>query len=206
MQRSVLFALLTVSLLVAAPTQAQKVGGGFRSGSARVLGGNGPRFGSRPGFPNGSFPRHLGYGHFGDYGLGYAPLYYPYWEGEPFEYYPEPTVDVTSPPVLVVQSRDDYRPAAPIPESPKLIEVPQMERAGAMLKPQPPTLFVLKNGDRLETRRYTLAADSLHVEINRQQRTILLDKLDLDATIAVNRERGIDIQVPTDRNQIFLGF
>src|SRR5271157_6231597 len=36
----------------------------------------------------------------------------------------------------------------------------------------------------------------------RQQRTISLDKLDLDATIAANRERRIDLQITTDR--IFL--
>jgi hypothetical protein len=51
-----------------------------------------------------------------------------------------------------------------------------------------------------------LTADSLHVEIGRQQRTILIGEVDLDATIAANRERGIDLQIPTDRNHILLGF
>jgi hypothetical protein len=168
--------------------------------------GNGPRFGARPGFPKDFFAHHPGYRRFGNYGLVYPPWYYPYWDEEFFEFYPEPAVEETSPHAVVVQSRDDYRAAAPIPESPKLIEIPQTNQSATTSKPAPPTLFVLANGERLETRRYTVTADSLHVEIARRQRTVPLDKLDLDATIAANRERGIDLQIPTDKNQIFLGF
>jgi len=87
-----------------------------------------------------------------------------------------------------------------------LIEVPQTKEVGAPSKPEPPTLFVFANGERIETRRYMLTADSLHVEIGRQQRTILIGEVDLDATIAANRQRGIDLQIPTDRNHISLGF
>jgi hypothetical protein len=104
-----------------------------------------------------------------------------------------------------VQSRDDNRQPARVPESPKLIELPDTKDA-ATPKPDLPTLFVFANGDKLEARRYTLTPDSLRVEIGRQQRTIALDKLNIDATIAANRERGIDLKFPTDGNQIFLGF
>ncbi len=33
-----------------------------------------------------------------------------------------------------------------------------------------------------------------------------LDRLDLDATIAANHERGIDLRIPADRNEISLSF
>ena len=202
-----LFALLTVAILVAAPMRAQRVGGAFHGGGTPMPGGNGPGFGGRPGFPNSSFSHHPGHSRFSNNGSGYAPWDYPYWDEEPFESYPdpEPPENVTSPPVLVLESRDCRAPA-PVPQPPKLIEVPQTREAGATPKPEPPTLFIFANGERLEARVYILTADSLHVEIGRQRRTILIGEVDLDATIAANRERGIDLQIPTDRNQIFLSF
>jgi hypothetical protein len=207
MQRSTLFALLTIAILVAAPMQAQRAGGAFHGGGAPMPGGNGPGFGGGPGFPNRSFPRHPGHSRFRNYGSGYAYGYYPYWDDEPFEFYPdqEPAVNVASPPVLVFESRDCRQPA-PVPEPPKLIEVPQTKEADARSKPELPTLFIFANGERLEARRYMLTADSLQVETGRQQRTILIGEVDLDATIAANRQRGIDLQIPTDRNHILLGF
>ena len=70
----------------------------------------------------------------------------------------------------------------------------------------PPTIFILANGERLETRRFLLTASNLSFNIGRQQRTIPLDRLDLDATVAANQERGIDLRIPADRNEISLSF
>ena len=205
MQRSILFALLTMAILVAAPMQAQRVGGAFHGGGAPVPGGNGPGFGGRPGFPNGSFSHHPGYGRFSNYGSGFGSWDYPFWDDEPFESYPEPAENVTPPAVLVLES-PDCRPPAPVPEPPRLIEVPQTKEAGVAPKPEPPTLFIFANGERLEARHYMFTADSLHVEIGRQKRTVPIDEVDVDATIAANRERGIDLQIPTDENHILLSF
>jgi|SRR5271157_982654 len=38
------------------------------------------------------------------------------------------------------------------------------------------------------------------------QRTISIDKFELHGTIPANRERVIDLTIPTDRNEIFLRF
>ena len=171
--------------------------------------GNGLALGSRPGFPHGSFPH---YRRFRNYGLGFASWYNFYWdEGEPFEFYPASELSVTSPPVVapppvVIVESHDYRPPVPAPEGPKLIEVPQAKGTPITSKPAQPTLFVLANGDRLEARRYMLTTDSLRVEIGRPQRRISLREIDVDATIAANRERGIDLKIPTGKNEIFLGF
>jgi hypothetical protein len=199
MQRSVLlFALLTISILITAPAQGQARGGGFQSGGGlRISGGAGH------GFPSGA---RRGYSRYRNYGSAFAPWYYPYWDGGwDLPDSSEPPAEGASPSVIVLQSRDDNRQPARVPESPKLIELPDTKDA-ATSKPDLPTLFVFANGDKLEARRYTLTPDSLRLEIGRQQRTIALDKLNIDATIAANRERGIDLKFPTDENQIFLGF
>ena len=73
-------------------------------------------------------------------------------------------------------------------------------------EPLPPALFVLTNGEKLESRRYVLSANSLQVDINRKQRTIPISELNVDATIAANQQRGIDLSFPQDRNSLFLGF
>src|SRR5271166_3170918 len=203
MKRLVLSALLAVAILSAAPLQAQRGGGGFHGGGPGIAGGRGPGVGGRPGLPR--------YHRFRDYGLGFASWYYPYWdEGESLEFYPGAEASVTSPPVaappVVIVESHDYRPPASAPEGPKLIEAPPTKGSATATKPEPPTLFVFANGERLEARRYTLTADSLRVEIGRQQRRVALGEIDIDATIAANRERGIDLKIPTDRNEIFLGF
>jgi hypothetical protein len=67
-------------------------------------------------------------------------------------------------------------------------------------------MFILINGERLETRRYVLTASNLTVSIDRQQRTVPFDLLDINATITANHERGIDLRIPADRNEISLSF
>jgi len=51
-----------------------------------------------------------------------------------------------------------------------------------------------------------LTAESLQIEVGRQQRMIAVSSLDLDATVAANHERGIEIAVPRDNNSVFIGF
>ena len=49
-------------------------------------------------------------------------------------------------------------------------------------------------------------ATSLHVEVDGQQRTIALSKLDMKTTLAVNHQRGVDLNIPQSRSEIFLAF
>jgi len=167
--------------------------------------------GVRPG-PNGSF--HRGFRRFGNYGWGYSPWYYPDWDfDQPYDFDsspdagPGPEANASGPPVVLMQS-SNRRASAPatVSEPPKIIEASLSKEADAPTKPEPPTLFVLTNGERLESSRYTLTASSVRVEIDREERTISLSKLNIDATIAANRERGIDLMIPKDKNQIFVSF
>jgi hypothetical protein len=73
-------------------------------------------------------------------------------------------------------------------------------------KPEGSTVFLLTNGERLESRRYLLTAESLKIDLGHQRRTIPLSALDLDATIAANHERRIELTIPRDRSMVFIGF
>jgi len=79
-------------------------------------------------------------------------------------------------------------------------------REQPLAKPAPPTVFILSNGDRLEAYNYLLTFDSLRVEQSGMQRTIPLTKVNLDATLAANHQRGIDLRIPANKSQIMLGF
>ncbi len=72
--------------------------------------------------------------------------------------------------------------------------------------PAPKTIFVFANGERLEADHYTLDATLLHVTVGGLQRTIALSALDIKTTIAVNRERGIDLKFPKTRSEVYVTF
>lgn len=230
MRRSLL-AIVMCMIFGAAVLEAQRGGGGHggaHAGSGRVaatsrsVGGTGLNPGPGGlGFQGRGFGRRAygdrGYGNVYGYG-GFYPGYYggygldwdlPYWdyvnfpptngapgpenEAQGYGYNPAPQVAASRGPA----------PATPV-QSPKLIEVPLPN--DVVLKPQPPAMFVLTNGEKLESRRYVLSADSLQIDINRKRRTIPISELNIDATIAVNQQRGIDVSIPQDRSSLFVGF
>ena len=73
-------------------------------------------------------------------------------------------------------------------------------------KPGPKTIFVFANGERLEADHYTLDTNLLHVVVRGQQRTIAINTLDIKTTLAVNRQRGIDLKIPQSRSEVFVTF
>ena len=72
--------------------------------------------------------------------------------------------------------------------------------------PTPPAVFILFNGERLETNHYLLTNNSLRVQQGGTQRTIPLSTINMDATVAANHERGIDLRVPKNKSEIMLSF
>jgi hypothetical protein len=72
--------------------------------------------------------------------------------------------------------------------------------------PPPPAIFILKNGERLESSRYTMTADAVRVQQGEAERTIPISALNLEATNAANHARGLDLQIPTSKNQMILSF
>ena len=195
MQRAALFTLLA-ALVLGGSLQAQRAVATFHGNGARSAGRTG--FVGRRGVPNRFLIGHSHFHHNGE-GAFFDPYFVPY--DEPYGYEQPDTAVTNGPaPVAVVSP-------APEPSVPKaqVIEIPVAANASAV-KMLPPTIFILANGERLETRRFLLTASNLSFSIGRQQRTIPLDRLDLDATIAANQERGIDLRIPADRNEISLSF
>ncbi|HVO78580.1 MAG TPA: hypothetical protein VMT39_01055 [Candidatus Bathyarchaeia archaeon] len=225
-------ALLAMLLLAsAALLQAQRPGGGAHFGGApaaasrmaaapgsasHASGNRGSRTEISAGYwrgrSGGNLPdgRPCRYGCGNGYGSGYGWLPWSslYWDDQYYAEgpaYPGPeNGPPPAQPVVVVENREPARPAPP-PEPPKLVEFPLAKEASPA-KPQPPTLFVLKDGEKLESHDYMLTASSLKIEVDRQQRVIPVSELDLNATLAANHERGIDLTFPRNNGTVFLGF
>ena len=108
---------------------------------------------------------------------------------------------------MAIQQHEDV-PAAtrekPLPKS-QVIDIPSTTISRAA-KSVAPTIFILINGERLESRRFLLSARNLSITVDGQHRTIPLEMVDLDATKAANRQRGIDLRIPADHNEIVLSF
>jgi hypothetical protein len=91
------------------------------------------------------------------------------------------------------------------PADPQLIEIPRaVDRTEE--KPPLPAIFVLINGERVEAQRFALTVTSLSVDIDRRERVIPLEAVDLGATTAANRDRGINLRIPADHNEISVSF
>ena len=132
---------------------------------------------------------------------------YPYYW--PYDYPYDDGMESEQPYTQVVEREAAPAPAPAAPPTPpakaQVIEIPVPANSVAA-KPQPPAIFVLANGERLEASRFVLTSNNLSINVNRRQRTIPLDQLDLDATVAANQQRGIDLRVPADHNEISLSF
>ena len=141
--------------------------------------------------------------HMGDgYDYGAFPYFLPDYEtGWPDEEQRSPESDRAP----LLREHDETGRASGTPLPAQVIVIPNTAKS-AETKPLPATVFVLSNGERLETRRYLLTASSVSLTLHRNQRTISLQMLDLDATIAENRDRGIDLRIPNDRSEISLRF
>jgi hypothetical protein len=198
MLRAVELTLLILFLLPASlPAQRTGISAGRSARSAVAAPGH---------FANG-FPCRGAFAH-ERHRRGYGPIVYPYYF--PYEDYDEGTGYER--PYTVVKAQRESAPAvisppasAPVVPKAQVIELPVAASSGAD-KPLPMTIFILANGERLETRRFLLTAAALSVNGGRRQRTIPVNQLDLDATIAANHSRGIELQVPADRNEILIRF
>ncbi len=91
------------------------------------------------------------------------------------------------------------------PITAKLIEIPAGPNT-PLAKPRQPTVFVLNSGEKIEVRRYTILGGLLRLIVEGKQRTIPLTDLDLKASTAANHERGVNLRIPTNPNEVVMGF
>ncbi len=74
----------------------------------------------------------------------------------------------------------------------------------AATAPKAATVFVMASGERVETHQFVLTAESVSVTVDGLRRSIPMSEVDLKATRAANRERGIELKIPS-RHEVFLG-
>lgn len=200
MMRAALFALLVASVLNGF-LHAQRAIGSFHGGSSAG-------FHVRSGFAghrvssNRYFSRRS---HMHNGGLGYG--FFPY--DEPLDYAQsdaEAESEGTAPPLVILRP-DERSPREPEPPAakPLVMEVPGAANSKEA-RVLPPTIFILEDGERVEMRRFLLTASVLSFNVDRQQRVVPFDMLDIEATISANHERGIDLRIPADQNEISLSF
>lgn len=192
--------MLLVASVLSGALQAQRAGVAFHSNAAgpHVRSGFGGQRGSRISSRSGLLPSRLRRSNnFGSYFLPYGDSL-----GNDLPGYEQSDADAgvngTMPPLAIPRTR------VALPKS-QFIEIPSVANATAPKMP-PPAVFILASGERLEARRFLLSASLLSISIDRQQRNVPLNLLDLQATISANHERGIDLRIPDDRNEISLSF
>jgi thiol-disulfide isomerase/thioredoxin len=70
--------------------------------------------------------------------------------------------------------------------------------------PKAATVFVMASGERVETHQFVLTAESVSVTVDGLRRSIPMSEVDVKATVAANRERGIALKIPS-RHEVLLG-
>jgi hypothetical protein len=210
MPRAALFALL-VAWVLSGALEAQRAGMAFHASAAgpHVRSGFAGQHGSqnraaaRRGFLPSGIRRP---NNFGSYFLPYGDSFgndlpdndLPGYDLPGEESDAEAATNSPVPPLMIPRTRER------LPKS-QFIEIPSVANAATPKMP-PPAVFILASGERLETRRFVLSASVLSVSIDRQQRNVPLAMLDIRATLSANHERGIDLHIPDDRNEICLSF
>ncbi len=209
--------LLATSILVCAATAgAQVAGGAHRSGAAVVVAPSIAAFEHRgfccgPGTfrPFGNLHRrHLG---------RVPPLIFvsSYDDYFPFEDDASRVVVLDKPahpangvdrPALVGAAKQDFQnsPGAKLIEFPPAVARTEGSAASQNIVP---TVFLLVNGARIEAQRYTITREYVYLVTGRHEgRRILVDDLNVEATVAANRRNGIDLRIPSARNELFLSY
>jgi len=206
--------VLLVALISTVALQAQRSVATFQ-GHADGLGAHSGLLGQRS-LSNGLFPQRgiqkgIFAGRFHGHHDGRKGILLPYFSPEyDLVWYEQPETEgasVEPAPSAVLEQPEDRQLGSrekPVPKS-QIIDIPGASRSRAA-KTLAPTVFILKDGERLESREFLLTASDLSLTVNHYCRTIPFRMLNVDATIVANRERGLDLRIPADRNQISLSF
>ena len=76
----------------------------------------------------------------------------------------------------------------------------------SVAKSDPSAIFVLSNGQRIESRNYFLTVDSVRIDDSDMPRTIPMSDVNVGATLSANRERGLNLKIPDNTAQIMVSF
>lgn len=146
------------------------------------------------------------------HGNRFGTVFYPYGAYDDFfnSSYPE-MVAQPAPPVIVVRDTPvvpaTAAPTQIAPAEPRMIEISQSATVFSSATKTSPAIFVFTDGRRLESQNYTITDTMLTIkEPRRPAMQVPLNQLDIDATLAQNRQRGLNLQLPESRSEILIGF
>jgi len=118
-----------------------------------------------------------------------------------------PSTDYAATSPVVIYLQNPQQPSAPArTPNPGIIDIPQDNTAKQSATPLPPTVFILANGQSLELKRYTLTQTSLSFTKDYVRRVVPTSQINLEATVAANQKRGVDLRIPESPNQVTIGF
>src|SRR5271165_5715314 len=120
---------------------------------------------------------------------------------------PNPSPTLTTPGTASKQQPGD-KAATPAPvKGPVVWEAKNTQVKGqAPPKPAAPAVFILSNGQKIESGDYVITVDSVRLQQDGQERIFPLSKVNVDATVAANHERGLDLKFPDSKAQIMIRF
>jgi hypothetical protein len=96
------------------------------------------------------------------------------------------------------RSRPQFQKVNEIPLSAPRVQAPTVPVSA---------LFLLADGRRIEANNYTLTDQALFIYQRAKPATrVPLEQLDLEATLAANRQRGINLRIPQSGSEIYIGF
>jgi hypothetical protein len=72
--------------------------------------------------------------------------------------------------------------------------------------PALPAVFILSNGQKVESGDYFITMDSVSLQEDGKERVIPLSSLNVSATVAANHDRGLDLKFPDNKAQITISF
>ncbi len=159
-----------------------------------------PGFGFRRGFFPGRFGSAGAFGFTGAVAPFFpAPVVVPFFDYSEGEAVPPENIMTQpgqpQPIVVVVPERGEREVAQPEAAPPP----PREQAPAASAKPlpaPPPTIFVLRNGQKLELSDYALTSDTLYDLRDGRTKKISLAEVDLPATVKANEDRGVEFTLP----------
>jgi peroxiredoxin len=91
------------------------------------------------------------------------------------------------------------------PSGMQVIDIPP-DKDSRPGQPLPKAVFVLTNGERLESDRYTMDPQFLHIAVEGEERIVAMSSVDVLATESANRARGLAVKIPTSKSEVFVSF
>lgn len=168
-----------------------------------------PRFSVRVGPGSGKFFGHRGFRHRfiqpGFFG-GSVVVPYPVWFGDPYAYYSREQLAAAATEYVEQQRLDvelqgvknELRALREERESAR-VAPPPPPKADPALPPAPeapPTMFVMRDGRKIETRNYAIVGQTLWIFNERRATKFQIADLDVDSTTKTNAERGVEVHLP----------